>query len=531
MSSSFVEKLSNPRMAINPLEISQNSSDQKDEETMKPITLHNEIFELLQLAWPVTITTIVEGSQYIIGNAFLGHLGTAQLDGSAMAFICIELIDTFLRSTATGLNSLCSQAIGAGNPSLAGNWLQLSLAVGAIMFVPSFIILFFVKDIISPFEHNQDVQKYASIYAKFATFSLVPIFIYMAITQYFQALQIVRPATVVSVLAIAINISLNQILIHGLPILQFNGFGFKGAPIATTCSATLQLIIFYLYSIVYRKYPIKSNAWGGWSVKSFQWNRIKNFFKIIIPIMIGDASENWSLQVMVIIFGSLSENDVAANVVMFDLWYVLWSVFWGIGLAITVRSGKAISNGDVLGTKLIMKISLFFSFVVNGIISILCYLLRRNVSKIYTSNDDVIEILEHAIPILAMLYLIGGIAWSARSMMEGMSRNIERSYVYFITSWVIFIPGAIYFGIYCKWNKQHKWSTICLIWYWALFVEIIRCVWIWVILLNTDWNKQVVLAKERSEAVDKEADKIEIRTLLGNDGVNVIQTDTDLSDT
>lgn len=223
--------------------------------------------------------------------------------------------------------------------------------------------------------------------------------------------------------------------------------------------------------------------------------------------MIGDATENWSYQVVVLICGTLPDKDVAANTVIFNQWGVLWSVFWGIGLATIVRSGKTISNGDINGTKLIIKISLTLSIIINGIISIICYFLRKDIAKLYTSDESVILILDHAIPVLCALFFVGGIGWVACGIMEGMSRNIERSYVYSITAWLMFVPGSIYLAIYSPWSKggiyYKKWSAICSIWVWALIVEVIRCILIWFILLRTDWKKQVILAKERSEALKK----------------------------
>lgn len=227
--------------------------NENEEEEIPPITLQSEIFEMLNFAWPVTVATIARIIMYTIDTAFLGHLGTAQLAGSAMASLCANLVSTFLFAPAYGLNSLCSQAIGAGNSKLAGNWLQLSLGVSTIMLIPSFIILFFVADIVSPFEHNKSVLKYASIFGKYSTCFLIPTFIYMAIRQYFQALQIVHPATIVSITSVGINVALNQILIHGLHLnifngfinIQFDGLGFIGSPLATTCSLTFQVNKFH----------------------------------------------------------------------------------------------------------------------------------------------------------------------------------------------------------------------------------------------------------------------------------------------
>lgn len=250
-----------------------NDSDGDDKgekkDKMAPITLRGEIVTMLQFAWPVTLATIARIIMYSIDTAFLGHLGTAQLAGSAMASLCLNLVSTFLFAPAYGLNSLCSQAIGAGNPKLAGNWLQLSLVISTIMLIPSFIILFFVDKIISPFEHDTDVLHYASLFGKYSTCFLFPTFVYMAIRQYFQALQIVHPATIVSIISVGINVLLNQILIYGLHLnifnnkinINFKGLGFIGSPLATTFSLTFQLSLFCCYAILYKKYPTKAGLY------------------------------------------------------------------------------------------------------------------------------------------------------------------------------------------------------------------------------------------------------------------------------
>ncbi len=64
---------------------------------------------------------------YNIDTAFLGHLGTNQLAGSSLAFCVMSIVSFFVWAPAYSLNSLCSQAIGAGNPKLAGNWFQLRI--------------------------------------------------------------------------------------------------------------------------------------------------------------------------------------------------------------------------------------------------------------------------------------------------------------------------------------------------------------------------------------------------------------------
>ncbi len=55
-------------------------SDNKLNKNVKHTTsLNNEIFEILNFAWPVTLATVARISMYNIDIAFLGHLGTSQL--------------------------------------------------------------------------------------------------------------------------------------------------------------------------------------------------------------------------------------------------------------------------------------------------------------------------------------------------------------------------------------------------------------------------------------------------------------------
>eukprot|EP01083_Nonionella_stella_P055382 146119_1 len=93
-------RLTSPIQNVGSTSPKDNKSNRNDEtqdtEVMKPITLRSEIFEMLNFAWPVTLATIARIIMYSIDTAFLGHLGTAQLAGSALASMCANITSTFL---------------------------------------------------------------------------------------------------------------------------------------------------------------------------------------------------------------------------------------------------------------------------------------------------------------------------------------------------------------------------------------------------------------------------------------------------
>jgi len=466
-----------------------------------------ECKEIIIFAIPVTLATIARITIYSTDTAFLGHLGTDELAGSALASTLAQFLYTFIFAPAYGLNSLCSQAIGAGNPRLSGNWLQLSCVISIIAIIPTVVIFFNVKPILGIIDSNDDVLYYASLFGKYASLFLLPTVLYMAIRQYFQAMQIVLPATVVSWISVGINILLNSILIHGLHIntnsinINWNGLGFIGSPLATTCSITFQLLLFVSFTILYKRYPCKKHMWGGFTMKSFKKDRIIEFFKVIGPMTIGDASESWGIQVVVLSTATLPSKDVASINVVYQVWGMLWSVFWGIGLATIVRSGKTIGAGDIIGLKRVIKLSVILSTGVCGVIGLLCYFLRMNIAKVFTTDEEVLNLLDKALPILSLLFFTAGIGWPAIAVMEGMSRNTAKAIVYSGTAWFLYVPLALYLALYSP--LKDKYSPVIIIWFTALFNEIIRVILIYIVLYNTNWEKEAENAKKRSEVLIK----------------------------
>ena len=121
-----------------------------------------------------------------------------------------------------------------------------------------------------------EVGRLGQLYNEWASTGLLPTVWYMAIRQFMQALQIVKPATVVSLLAVGANVGFNYLFIWGLgPDSSWQGLGFKGSPIATTVSLCLQLGLFCAYAFGYKKYH--RPYWGGWSMAVFRKTRLRRW--------------------------------------------------------------------------------------------------------------------------------------------------------------------------------------------------------------------------------------------------------------
>ena len=256
-----------------------------------------EAKQLIHLSWPVAFATLARLAIYTTDTAFVGHIGTDQLSGVTLAQSWTQFLAVIVWSSAYALNSICSQAVGAGNPKLAGNWLQLSVALCTLLSVPVCAAYFFTEPVVKLIAPEQeDVAGYGQRFNSLAVLFFWPTVMYMALRQFFQAVQIVLPATIVSAATIGVNVGLNALLVNGVG--EWGGMGLEGSPIATLVSMLFQLGSFLCFTVLWKKYH--APFWGGWTRESFRKDRVTKFLKLVVPMTIGSAIENWQVDGVVL---------------------------------------------------------------------------------------------------------------------------------------------------------------------------------------------------------------------------------------
>jgi hypothetical protein len=106
---------------------------------------------LLKLAVPVSATTVCRLAIFATDAAFVGQLGTTQMAAAALAQVCQSMSLVFIYGTAVALNTLCAQAVGAGNGHLAGLWLQLALVLLAAISAVVILAFFCTQQLLEAF--------------------------------------------------------------------------------------------------------------------------------------------------------------------------------------------------------------------------------------------------------------------------------------------------------------------------------------------------------------------------------------------
>ena len=212
-------------------------------------------------------------------------------------------------------------------------------------------------------------------------------------------------------------------------------------------------------------------------------------------MLVGICMENWGYQVITFISG---RNGTAAPMaIMYNIWGILWALYWGWGLALQIRIGKHVGAGNIAGAKRVVRISLMIVVTLVTAVACLTYILRRTLPTIFSDDANVVADAAAAMPILAIDYFFGCLGLCACNLLEGMSRNTAMAIVTSIGTWCVTVPLSAYFALWCPWFQGSSEMRLKGLWCGSAVGECVKCAILWFIVLRTNWKTVV---EERARA-------------------------------
>lgn len=388
------------------------------------------------------------------------------------------------------LGVLISGAVGAGNPKLAGIYLQVSY------FSLSFVLLFVftawncTELVWNSLGADPHLAKMAGYFARMLSFSLPAQLAYSQLSQFFSGQRIMKPEVTASVCGLLINLTLGLVLVLGIPIPGWDGFGFAACPIVTACVTCMQIIVMYFaYCLIGR---LHEPCWGGWSWEEITSARIQTYLKLYVPAALAAASDFWRVAVIGTVASKLGNDEVAIfNTSYRIMWIVLILVnalASASGIKTTLRLGKM----NVKGAKQATWVGIYISAGLLSILGVLTIYHIRLLGRIFTNEAKLLDLFEEAtIPFTITLVLMN-FSVALERVPYSMGRTKEVFWFGFIASWGFQVPGVLFLTTYWRDDLIGLYSGMA-IGYFALVLLYGG------IVIMSDWQKYAEEARERSE--------------------------------
>ena len=226
-------------------------------------------------------------------TALLGHVSRDALAAAALSDLWTMCTAILIQGRV--LDVLVGGAIGANNPKLAGIYLQVAYLVTGVVSIFVFGSWLLTEQVWIAFGSDPEISHMAGYYAKILALSIPGQLLFSQLSQFFSAQRIMHPEVNASSFALGMNLILGLVLVLGIGIPNFHGFGFAACPIITSAVVYLQLLLFW-YVYLHRQ-GLHKPCWGGWAWKELTWPRIHTFSKLYFPSAFGVASDFWRVAV------------------------------------------------------------------------------------------------------------------------------------------------------------------------------------------------------------------------------------------
>ncbi len=289
--------------------------------------------EIARLAVPALGALIAEPLYVLTDTAIVGHLGTPELGGLAVASTILLTLYTVFIFLAYGTTAAVSRLLGAGDEGEAAHQavqsLWLAVIVGAGLMV---VGLVGADALVGLMGAEGAVRTNALLYLRISLLGVPALLVVLAGTGYLRGLQDTRTPLAVAVGTGALNLVLEVTFIYGL------GRGL-GASAATTVVAQYVGAGVYLWRI-------------GRSVRRFDVDlrphpaSLRRLGAVGRDLFVRTVALRAALLVATAVATRLGPVDVAAHQIAFEIWSILALALDAIAIAAQAMVGRFLGAGD-----------------------------------------------------------------------------------------------------------------------------------------------------------------------------------------
>jgi len=454
-----------------------------------------ELRQMAGMAIQLSLRGIVRQVLTTTDAAFLGHLGTKQLAGVSLAAMWQGVPSTFVQFSLQAITTLSSQARGAGNKNLAGEWLQTGLAWAIVGTIPVAAIYCCVGPLVGITMSDEETQFYAQEFSRVMAWSLIPQYLYVALASYFACIGVVIPATICTCITMVLNVCFNYYFIYGYG--EFEGYGFVGSPMATVTSSWVQLFLFAGYTVFWKK--LHRDYWGGWNREAFTWGRFKIFMGLGAPAGASSVVD-WASAAIAGAFSGLLGNYVAASQnVLGGVFSVTYSTVSGFATVTQIRIARYLGEGNPIAAKRVLRLGCSILLTGAAITCIMVAIFHDALWRIWTSDDSLVMACDTAVLAFNACVLTAYLRFTLTAIMSALGpREANINLVANnIASWLIYIPLAYVMPIIWGWGISGFW--------WSDFAgEAFKVVVLSWGVSKVDWAMAAKEARETAAARDED---------------------------
>ncbi|OMO49410.1 Multi antimicrobial extrusion protein [Corchorus olitorius] len=466
-------------------DINQKLLGKAEKSGIEELTLKEKIWVETKKMWvvagPAIFTRFSTFGVTIISQAFVGHIGPTELAAYSLCFtVLLRFGNGVLLGMASALETLCGQAFGAKQYHMLGVYLQRSwivLFLTACCLLPLYI---FTTPILEALGQEKEIAEVAGYIGHWFIIVVLSFIVSYTCQMFLQAQSKNMIIAYLAAFSIGIHIFLSWLL-----TMKFK-FGLAGALSSTVLAYWLPNI----GQILFVTCGGCKETWKGFSMLAF-----KDLWPVVKLSLSSGAMlclELWYNTILVLLTGNLENAQVAIDALAICLNINGWEMMISLGFlaAASVRVSNELGRGSAKAAKFSILMSTLTSLAIGLVLFLLFLFLRGRLAYIFTESEEVADAVAELSPLLAMSILLNSVQPVLSGVAVGAGWQSIVAWVNVASYYLIGIPIGVVLGYVFHMQVKGVWIGMLL----GTFVQTVILV---IITWKTDWDRQVVLARNR----------------------------------
>ncbi|KKK25214.1 hypothetical protein ARAM_001046 [Aspergillus rambellii] len=431
-------------------------------------------------AAPLIVTFLLQYSLTVASIFTLGHLGKKELGAVSLASMSANITGyAVYQGLATSLDTLCAQAYGSGKKKLVGLQMQRMVYFLWLITIPIAVLWYFSDKILVRIVPEKDVALLAGLYLKVVALGAPGYACFESGKRFVQAQGIFSASLYVLLICAPLNAFMNWLFVW-----QF-GWGFVGAPIAVAITDTLMPILLFIY--VYFVDGVE--CWNGITRRALHnWGPM---IRLALPGLIMVEAECLAFEVLTLGSSYLGTTPLAAQSVLATVSSITYQVPFTLSISASTRVANLIGATLVPAAKTTAKVAMVGAVIVGLLNMLFISSLRHYIPRLFTSEEEVIELVAEILPLCAAFQLFDALASNCNGILRGLGRQEIGGYVQLFCYYAIAMPISFGTSFGLDWGLPGLWIGVAI----ALFlVSVFEAIF----LTQMDWNRSVEEAVRRN---------------------------------
>jgi putative MATE family efflux protein len=388
--------------------------------------------EILRLAIPALGALAAEPLYILTDTAVVGHLGTPQLGGLAVAGTLLTIAFSLFNFLSYGTTAAVARATGAGRSEVgAQNAVQslwLALGIGVALALAGLLGAPLLVGLMGP---SASVRPSALLYLRIASLGMVPVMLGLVGVGYLRGLQDTVTPLRIALLANLANLVLEVVAIYGL------GMGLAASAWATVFAQVGAAVVFCRHIARHAR-----AAEVGWRPDPAT---LRALVVIGRDLFLRTGSLLAALAVATAVASRLGTVPLAAHQVAFQLWSFLALSLDAVAIAAQAMVGRLLGGGDADGARSASRRMVEWGLLAGLVLGGLVALLRPVLAPLFSDDPAVVHLTRQVLWVVAVLQPLNAVVFVIDGVLIGAG-DLRFLAGAMMVAFALFLPAAVLAG-------------------------------------------------------------------------------------